>query len=69
MTKILYDTISAAHLQSEEHKEEEIRQKKYDMAHIIHHATKQVSVKRYMNKLGKQSGYKVSKEKNKFRIR
>ena len=41
----------------------------YDMAHIIYHATKQVSVKRYLKKWGKQAEDEVSKDLNKFHIR
>ena len=39
------------------------------MAHIIHHATKQVSMKRDLKKWGKQAEYEVSKYLNKFHMR
>ena len=41
----------------------------YDIAHIIHHATKQVSVRRDMKKWGKRAEDEVSKELNKFHMR
>ena len=39
------------------------------MAHIIHHGTKQVSMKRNLKKWGKQAEYEVSKYLNKFHMR
>ena len=41
----------------------------YDMAQIIHHATKQVFMKRDLKKWGKQSEYELSKDTKKFHMR
>ena len=41
----------------------------YYMEHIIHHATKQVSMKRNLKKWGKRAEDEVSKEINKLHMR
>ena len=41
----------------------------YDMAHIMHHAIKQVSMKRILNKCGKKVDYEIPKEIKHFHTR